>query len=173
MSPLVGSSILELGNKIKMGVTYKSVFESMGFRHISVDTNGRDGALPLDLRKPLNLGTFDMVTNLGTTEHVSEDDYAGQVQCWRNVVEAMHVGSVLVSITPMPGSNPNHGVWYPHKQFFRELARLNGMEVERLYDSDQQPDGSRPGHQCNNARLIRRELVPFAMPEAGMYRNQR
>src|SRR6185369_5643655 len=48
--PLVGSSMLELGNKKKAAgdavFTYKSVFKSMGFRHVSVDTNGLDGAMP-------------------------------------------------------------------------------------------------------------------------------
>jgi hypothetical protein len=171
--PLVGSSMLELGNKRKGDFVFKAFFESRGFRHVSVDTNGIDGALPLDLRKPLNLGTFDMVTNLGTSEHVSEDAYPGQVACWRNIMEAMHVGSVFVSITPMPGSNPRHGVWYPHKEFYRELARLNGCDLESLYDSCEQPNGAPAWHNCNHARMVRREAAPFVMPSAGMDRNAR
>ena len=172
LDPLVGSSMLELGNKVKAGFVFKKFFEGRGFHHVSVDTNGLDGALPLDLRKPLNLGTFDMVTNFGTSEHVSEDAYEGQVQCWRNIVEAMHVGSVLVCVTPMPGTNPRHGVWYPHKEFYRNLAGLNGLEVERLYDSVAQPNGAPKDHQCNFARLVRREVVPFQMP-TGLHRNPR
>ena len=173
LSPLVGSSMLELGNKVKGDFVFKDFFEGRGFRHISIDINGLNGALPMDLRKPLNLGTFDMVTNFGTSEHVSEDAWDGQVECWRNIMEAMHVGSVLVSVTPMPGTNPRHGVWYPHKAFYRELARLNGCEVERLYDSDERPNGSPKDHHCNYARLVRRELVPFEMPTIGMHRNAR
>jgi hypothetical protein len=170
LAPLVGSSMLELGNKRKGDFVFKAFFEGRGFRHVSVDTNGLDGAIPLDLRQPLNLGTFDMVTNFGTSEHVSEKDYEGQVQCWRNIMEAMHVGSVLVSVTPMPGSHPNHGTWYPHKEFYRNLAALNGCELERLYDSVEQPNGA-PKHQLHNfARMVRRELVPFEMP-TGLHRN--
>jgi hypothetical protein len=175
--PLVGSSMLELGNKRKAGgdgpFTYKDVFISLGFRHVSVDTNGLDGALPLDLRKPLNLGTFDMVSNIGTSEHVSENDWDGQVACWRNIAEAMHVGSVLVAITPRPGSWLRHGTWYPHKEFYTELARLNGMEVERCYDSVDRGDNIAPHLRLVYARLRRVSDAPFQMPTVGMHRNKR
>jgi hypothetical protein len=175
--PLVGSSILELGNKKKSAgdvtFTYKDVFKSLGFRHVSVDTNGLDGALPKDLRKPLNLGTFDMVSNIGTSEHVSENDWDGQVACWRNIVEAMHVGSVLVAITPRPGSWLRHGTWYPHKEFYTELARLNGMEVERCYDSVDRGDNIAPHLRLVYARLRRISDAPFQMPAVGMHRNKR
>jgi hypothetical protein len=172
LSPLVGRSMLELGNKVKGDFVFKEFFEARGFRHVSVDTNGLNGALPLDLRQPLKLGTFDMVTNFGTSEHVSEDRYEGQIQCWRNIVEAMHAGSVLISVTPMPGTNRAHGAWYPYMEFFRSLAALNGLEVERLYDSKEQPDG-KPGRDHILARLVRREVVPFVMPMNGMHRNHR
>jgi len=163
LSPLVGSSMLELGNKINHKMVYKNVFESLGFRHVSVDMNGLNGALPLDLRFPLNLGTFDMVTNIGTSEHVSENDYAGQIMCWRNIVEAMHIGSVLVSLGPKKGAQKwhNHGRWYPQQLFFMELAVLNGMEAERIYAD---------GNQVY-ARLKKTEDVEFQMPDIGMYRN--
>jgi len=161
--PLVGTSMLELGDKQDAGRVYKQWFESLGFRHVSVDTNGLHGALPLDLREPLNLGTFDMVCNIGTSEHVSEDNWDGQVACWRNIIEALHVGSVLLCDTPAPGGWRDHGKWYPHPEFYRELARLNGLEVERLNVLPW-----RPGHQSRkvvSARMVRRTLVPFAMPE--------
>ena len=168
--PLVGSSMLELGNKRKNTFIYKNFFQERGFRHVSVDTNGLDGALRLDLRKPLNLGTFDMVTNIGTSEHVSEDAWDGQVACWRNILEAMHVGSVLVSIGPEQGAWPNHGTWYPQPPFFHELARLNGLEVERCYASEH---GTHPNQRQVYARLVGREDVPFQMTAVGMYKNNR
>ena len=163
LNPLVGSSMLELGNKRKGDLIYKHVFESLGFRHVSIDTNGLDGALALDLRKPLNLGTFDMVTNFGTTEHVSVNDNKGQEACWKNILEAMHVGSVLVSVTPLPGAPrwSRHGRWYPTIAFFEELGGMNGLEVERAY-TDQ---------NLVYARLRRVEDAPFVMPRHGMFRN--
>jgi len=176
-APLIGSTMLELGNKKKSAgevtFTYKNVFKSLGFAHTSVDTNGLDGALPKDLRKPLGLGTFDMVSNIGTTEHVSEDDWSGQVAAWKNILDAMHVGSVLVSITPKPGCWPNHGTWYPHESFFPELASLNGLELERCYNSDQRKHGCAPHLRLVFARLRRVADAEFQMPTGGMFRNQR
>ena len=61
--PLVGKTMLELGNKIQQGYSFKKYFTRLGFEHTSVDWNGKDGALKKDLRLPLKLGTFDMVTN--------------------------------------------------------------------------------------------------------------
>ena len=178
LCPLVGSTMLELGNKRKSdrdgnAFVYKDLFESKGFKHVSVDTNGLNGALPKDLRKPLGLGTFDMVTNIGTSEHVSEDRSDGQAECWRNIVGAMHIGSVLVSITPQQGSWVNHGTWYPQQEFFTELARLNGMEVERLYNSDQRKPNCPPHLRLIFARLRRVEDAPFQMPTKGMFKNNR
>lgn len=174
LCPLVGSSMLELGNKKKGEFVYKKFFEARGFRHVSVDWNGQDGALKKDLRRPLNLGTFDMVTNIGTTEHVGEDKWRDQVACWRNIIEAMHAGSALISITPKPGSWPRHGTWYPREEFFYELANLNGCEVERVYSSDTRWKPAPDGYKYNFARLVRREVVPFVMPDQQtVYRNER
>ena len=63
-SPLVGDTMLELGNKKNREHTYKGFFVSRGYAHTSIDTNGLDGAVVMDLCKPLNLGTFGMVTNM-------------------------------------------------------------------------------------------------------------
>ncbi len=175
--PLVGSTMLELGNKRKTAgtkdFTYKSEFQKLGFTHTSVDINGLDGALPKDLTKPLGLGQFDMVSNIGTSEHVSESDFAGQIECWRNIVGALHVGSVLVSITPQQGAWLKHGTWYPQKEFFAELAALNGLELERCYTSDERKPGCDPRHRLIFARLRKREDLPFQMTTTGMYRNAR
>ena len=163
LNPIVGSTMLELGNKRKGNMVYKRVFESLGIRHTSIDINGKDGALPYDLRKPLDLGTFDMVTNFGTTEHVSERDYQGQITCWRNVLGFMAIDSVLVSITPLKECQKwaRHGRWYPQPEFFEELAEHNGLEVDRLYTDS----------NLVYARLVKLENVPFVMPLRGMWRN--
>lgn len=161
-TPLVGSSMLELGNKKNGAATYKRFFTSQGFRHVSVDWNGQDGAIKLDLSEPLNLGTFDMVSNIGTSEHVGE----GQEQCWRNILEAMHVGSVLVSTTPAPGNWQWHGWWYPTDEFYRQLADLNGLSLDRLEKVHEAP------RQMWFARLTRVEDKPFVMPD-GLVKNHR
>lgn len=160
--PIVGTSMLELGNKRNGSATYKAFFIARGYRHVSVDLNGQDGALPLDLTKPLNLGTFDFVSNIGTTEHVAE-----QEPVWRNILEAMHVGSVLVSTTPKPGDWTWHGEWYPHGEFFHSLAELNGLHIERLYESGVDP------RRMWFVRMVRVAQVPFLMPAGNIFYNSR
>jgi hypothetical protein len=160
--PLHGSTMLELGNKRNGPAIYKAYFQSLGFEHTSVDWNGEDGALKLDLQKPLGLGTFDMVSNIGTTEHVSD-----QEPVWRNILEAMHVGSTLVSTTPKKGNWQWHGEWYPTQEFYRQLAALNGLEIERLYVSGTPP---REMWFCR-ARRVEDRL--FVMPDQKLiYRNR-
>jgi len=162
-----GLTMLELGNKRTtidkakgIRITWKDYFSAMGVVHTSVDWNGQDGALPLDLREPLGLGTFDYVTNIGTSEHVDR-----QEPVWRNILEAMHVGSILVSTTPLPGDWPRHGFWYPERQFYELLADLNGLEIQdfRIYNE-------RPRRMIG-IRAVRVAEAPFQMAE-GIYRNR-
>ena len=160
--PVQGASMLELGCKINAPHTYKAFFEKLGFRHISVDWNGQHGSLIKDLRKPLGLGTFDMVSNIGTSEHVDE-----QEPCWRNILEAMHVGSVLVSTTPMPGDWTWHGFHYPDDSFYLQLSEMNGLECERLYVSGVAP------RRMWFFRATRVEDLPFQMPIVPIFRNRR
>ena len=164
--PLIGRTMLELGNKKvvrheRTVLLYKDYFESLGMQHTSVDLNGEDGALALDLRQPLGLGTFDMVCNMGCSEHVTD-----QVGCWRNVLEAMHVGSVLASSTPLPGDWSYHGFYHPSVSWYEELARLNGLEVEELYVFDKAP------RRSIGIRAKRVEDRPFTMPTLAIHRTR-
>lgn len=159
--PLTGiKTMLELGDKKWSNrPPYKAYFESIGIRHVSVDINGRNGSVKKDLRKPLNLGRFDCVTNWGTTEHVTE-----QEPVWRNICEACT--KLFVSITPKPHTFPTHGLLYPTEEFYRELARLNGFVVERMYDFVK-----RKGTLLC-VRMVRESDVPFVMPDESLiFRN--
>ena len=134
IEPLVGNSMVELGNKKNGEFIYKKYFESLGFRHVSIDTNGQDGALPLDLRTPLwdQLGQFSMCTNFGTSEHVSD-----QFGVWQNIHELTKVGGVYVGQCPYHDGKSWwwHGEWYPTEAFYESFAELNGWEIERM-DTD-------------------------------------
>lgn len=151
------SRMLELGNKknSQSGITYKAWFESLGFEHVSVDWNGLDGALKKDLQKPIKLGLFDVVSNVGTTEHVED-----QEAVWRNIHESLEVGGYLISITPKgDGKNwPHHGFWYPKHSFFKDFAESNGYEVVSLYDGKEQPTA------VTYCKLKKVKDKPFSMP---------
>lgn len=152
--PLVGNRMLELGNKKTGDVSYKSWFVAQGIEHVSVDWNGQDGALKLDLRQPLNLGLFSMVTNYGTTEHVSE-----QRPVWENIHRACQVGGVIISMCPMPGDWWWHGWYYPTEDFYTEFAALNGYEIEHMAIGKTHPSRN------IDVRMVKALDLPFTMPD--------
>lgn len=152
LSPLVGETICELGNKKNGDRIYKKYFEALGFKHVSIDWNGKDGALPLDLRKPIDMEPFDMVTNIGTTEHVSN-----QGAVWKNIHNLTKVGGIVVSVTPKEGNWWWHGEWYPREEFFKEFCK-NGYEIEDMFFSLKEP------HTNLYVRMKKIDHLPFVMP---------
>ena len=162
--PLVDDSMFELGGKWNsgLGLTYKSYFESIGFRHVSVDWAGQKyGALNRDLRQPQwpEFGQFDMVTNIGTTEHVQ-----GQAGVWENIHRLTKAGGVLVTLTPYYDGKSWwwHGEYYPTEAFFESFAELNGWEIERM------DRVLPPPHTNLQARLRKLADGPFTMPDESL-----
>lgn len=148
---LEGTKVLELGNKKNRTGIYRSWYISQGCHYISLDWNGQDGAVPLDMRLPItprdildksNLEMdhplrqtqhgFDLVTNLGFTEHVTEQEPA-----WRNIHNLVRVGGVVSCCLPFPfpgyeKANPNwemHGYWQPTVKWMEMLANANNYMV--------------------------------------------
>lgn len=165
--PLIGSRMLELGGKINHGLTYKAYFEALGFEHISIDWNGEHGALKRDLRKPLwdEFGQFDMVSNIGTTEHVD-----GQRGVWENIHRMTRVGGVLVSLTPYHDGKSWwwHGEHYPTEEFFHSFAELNGWEIEKIGRQKEPP------YENLYVRLRKLDEKDFVMPDESLIvRNKR
>ena len=159
--PLVGNTMLEFGGKINAGLTYKAWFESLGFRHVSLDWNGQHGALIRDLRKPQwpEFGQFDMVCNIGTSEHV--DDQCG---FWENAHELTKVGGVYVGQCPYYDGKSWwwHGSWYPTEAFYESFAELNGWEIERM-------DTDRPEPNKNlYVRMKKVHDLSFTMPDLAL-----
>lgn len=158
--PLHGKTMLELGAKwcSQANVTYKSVFEDLGFTHVSVDWNGKHGALNRDLRKPLwpELGQFDCLSNMGCTEHVDK-----QEGVWRNVHNLTKVGGVYVGQTPYHDGQSWwwHGEWYPTEDFYTTFALYNGWEIERLYKDREIPN------ENLYCRMMKVDDKEFRMPD--------
>lgn len=128
--------ILELGNKKNELGVYKDYLLSLGYGHVSIDINGLDGALPLDLREPVRPALtalelpdqYDMLTNSGVIEHVVDNQEAA----WRNAYELVKVCGVQVHVTPSAGHWLGHGLYHPYDEFFTEMARLNAMVLLHL-----------------------------------------
>jgi len=166
--PLEGNTMFECGGKQNpdlipgQNLTYKDWFVSLGYRHVSVDFDPRWADFNDDLRLPLleKHGTFDMFTNIGTSEHIETN----QLGFWRNVHEMTKVGGLYIHLTPYPGGDDwhRHGIWYPEEAFFPSFAALNGWEVEKIgVVGTIRQDRIKP-HRNILARLRKVEDKPFA-----------
>lgn len=128
-----GLSMFELGNQRFIGgefTTGKQHFEHYGMLHTSVDINGEDGALPLDLTNPELFYDFrcryDVLTNLGVTEHVEPIDK--QYECFSIIHDVVRPGGIMIHMVPDVEELENSGAWKDHcsiyyrKEFFTHLA---------------------------------------------------
>jgi len=159
--PLEGDSMFECGGKVNQGVTYKSWFESLGYRHVSVDFDPRWADHILDLRKPLwdEFGQFDMVCDIGTAEHVD-----GQRGFWENIHNLTKVGGLYVGQHPAPNSESWwwHGSHYPTEEFYESFAELNGWRIERM------GRGLKVPNENLYVRMRRIEDKAFTMPDESL-----
>lgn len=107
----------------------KPFFESVGWRHVSVDLNGQGGAKVHDLCQPLQfVDPFDVATDFGTSEHVRDLYW-----CLRNLHDNTRKGSRIFHANPEPRSWPGHGFWYRSHAFYEEYAALAGYEILDLH----------------------------------------
>ena len=139
ISSLEGLSICELGNlyirnsvhpflkarDIPLYKTAKELFIHLGMKDTSLDWNGKDGALPVDLAKPVKgIGPFDIIMNGGTTEHVHD-----QYECWKNIHNLCKEGGLVVSIGPLSGNWLAHSPWRYSLGFFDCLSFINNYDL--------------------------------------------
>lgn len=132
---LNGLKMCELGNQIMKNVvgvlpllSAKDHFTSLGIEHTSIDLNGRDGALPLDLAALINepdlVGHFDVLTNFGTSEHVKD-----QYECFRNIHRLVRPGGVVIHVVPPDPCGDVHGLYNYPQDFFTQLCNVCEYEL--------------------------------------------
>ena len=139
---IAGKTMLELGNQIiREGkireITGKAYYSNRGVSHISIDLNGQDGALKVDLSKPIKnkewFNHFDIITNAGTTEHV--EPRIAQYVVFMNIHNFMKVGGIAIHLVPdineleLKGKWKNHSKNYYSSNFFQMLAENNSYET--------------------------------------------
>jgi hypothetical protein len=141
--PMRGLRVCELGNQEsgwKLRVPVKHIMQWLGADHTSIDLNGRDGSLKLDLSKPLPdflLGRFDLVTNAGTTEHVvTANDYSDQWQAFCSIHGLAKPFAAIIHVLPSEkGFHCGCGYVYTHL-FFLKLADMCHYGLVECYNSE-------------------------------------
>jgi len=119
----------------------KYFFEHLGIIHTSIDYNGLDGALKCDLRDDLYeilKSKFDIITNLGTTEHVGEDLtndddlYFNQYQCFKNLHNLGNIGCIYYHVLPLTKNWYKHGACDYSFNFFNVL--INKCPYQNIFE---------------------------------------
>lgn len=129
-----GLRMFELGNQhlnlaVRGSKVLKDWARSMGIDHVSVDWNGKDGALARDVCSDLSdLGEFDIVTNFGSSEHVYD-----QEKCFRQFHERCKTNGLMVHAVPLCGHWPKHSPFHHTQAFFAALAKSNLYSTDKLY----------------------------------------
>ena len=130
--------VLELGNQImdlqgNQGISSKEWYtKQLGIMHTSIDINGLNGALKLDLCKAIDLKKqFDLITDFGTIEH-TENLYP----VFKNIFKHCKVEGYMLHKNPKTGHFPfgqghNCNFWFS-VDFWRELANSTGAEILKL-----------------------------------------
>jgi hypothetical protein len=98
----------------------------IGFEHAAIDIDESPGSIPLDLNydkvKSKHRGKFDLVTNMGTTEHI-----ANQLNAFKVIHELTAISGIMYHLLPAQGMM-NHGLINYNPKFFWMLARSNGYK---------------------------------------------
>jgi hypothetical protein len=127
--PLLGLNMCELGNQIWFdGGSAKIIFNKLGVNHVSLDWNGQDGSVPVDLRVPIARslwGRFDIVTDLGCSEHI-ENPY----EVNRNIHRLARVGGLIIRTVPFSGTWPGHCPFRYKVDAFDKLSRSCSYELQ-------------------------------------------
>ncbi len=114
-----------LNHTMDMPIAAKPFFKQFGFQHTSIDLNGKDDALVLDLATPIDLGKqFSFATDFGTSEHV-----ACLWQCLLNLHNHVVEEGRFFHVNPLAGNWPGHGNWYRDEEFYYAYAAMTGYKI--------------------------------------------
>lgn len=116
--------------KIGNGGAAREFYERLGWQYDCLDTDGKHGALVLDLNfdpAPAELmGAYDLVTNIGTAEHL-----INQLNAFRVFHDLTKPGGVMLHLAPHTAMD--HGFYTYQPNFFYALARYNSYEMLGLW----------------------------------------
>lgn len=117
-------SMAYTGNPPYMSEWYKN----NQVEYMAIDLNGENDAKQWDLSEPVKSNKqFDLVADFGTSEHV-KDLY----QCMANANKLCKVGGLMIHENPKVGNWPKHGFHYRDKDFYYQLAEINGYQLEQM-----------------------------------------
>lgn len=134
-SLLAAEKILEGKNRGPAPTNAAELYARYGLKHyLCIDAGGSDTEHKLiaDLNRPIkeqkpDIQTFDIVTNLGTSEHCFD-----QVGVFRNVHDLCEVNGLIIHNLCSQGL-VNHGYYNYHPRFAFEMAQANQYQILKMW----------------------------------------
>lgn len=138
-STVKGLRMLEFGDQIlrPQKLTGKEYWTQQGFDHTSVDLNGQRGAVVRDLSDFEQFrdweSKFDVVYNIGTTEHV--EPYDAQYTAFQIADWCCRTGGVMIHGVPCVHKHDDdrlfqqHCHYYYSPEFFNTLIKKSGYRL--------------------------------------------
>jgi hypothetical protein len=109
------------------GAWLGDILSKAGFSYLSYDIFDGYNTFVFDLNRDSvprdQFGTFDVVLNCGTSEHV-----LGQFNCFKVIHDAVRTGGVMYHEVPFTGYL-DHGYFNYQPRLFFDLAKANGYEI--------------------------------------------
>ena len=159
-----GFAVCDLGDQRMCGqfpaMKAEAFYRAIGCGHyVSIDGNGQ-GTVNADLNQPLDveLGTFDLVTDFGTGEHIFD-----QAQVWRSIHNLIRPGGYLAFDRPSQGYG-KHGFYQTNVCLLEDLAAANRYKVIHLKLAT-----TPRGRLVRGLFRVPRHAVPFVVPQQGRY----
>jgi len=141
-------------NFTRQAPSSRPFWTSLGLSVTAIDYDGHRDSIALDLNSdatPDDLrGTFDLIVNAGTSEHVANQD-----NCFRVMHDLTRVGGVMYH--EVPAGSWNHGLVNYTPKFFLLLHKQNDYEVVLMRERTDNDATIR-------AAFIKRAERPFATP---------
>jgi len=151
-----------------------ALLKTVGFGYLALDLFAAPDTRLFDLNLQLVpdelRGQFDLVTNLGTTEHV-----LNQLLCMQTMHDLAKQGGVIYHDLPV-GGYFNHGYFKYTPVFFQDIADSNSYEIVVMHiDRGQRRETppylrdlgfDEPGYFDSGADVVfkKRGAAPFAIP---------
>lgn len=160
-----GFSVCELGDQWVTAVDphylAEAFYRKLGCgNYVSIDGNGRGSVThDLNLKLPATFGTFDLVTDFGTGEHVFS-----QLQVWKTIHQLTKVLGFIAFDRPTEGY-PGHCYYRVDPCLFEDLAAVNEYRwVHR---------GERETKRGKLYRGVWQRMSPakFRAPQQGRYKS--
>jgi len=107
----------------------REVYARAGFSYTCIDVDERPGTLRVDLARfeiPRPRGTYGLVVNVGTTEHL-----ASPAATFALMHEMCAQGGILYHDVPLFGLG-NHGIMNPTPKFWHALIWMNGYAAQSV-----------------------------------------